>query len=80
MQEIGAFDAKTHFAQLLNKVKEGECISITRHGVPIAVLVPIKKYESNKKTVLVENFRQWRKGICWDAGMDTKTAVKEGRR
>jgi prevent-host-death family protein len=38
---IGAFEAKTHFAQLLQRVERGEEVTITRRGKPIARLVPM---------------------------------------
>jgi prevent-host-death family protein len=38
MQTFGAYEAKTHFAQLLDAVERGETITITRHGVPVAIL------------------------------------------
>ncbi len=37
---VGAHDAKTHLARLLDRVERGEEIVITRHGRPIARLVP----------------------------------------
>lgn len=39
---IGAHQAKTHLSELLNRVDQGEAITITRHGSPIARLVPIR--------------------------------------
>ena len=38
--EIGAFDAKNKFGMLLDRVEQGEEITITRHGKPVARLVP----------------------------------------
>ena len=38
--EIGAFEAKNKLGMLLNRVEHGEEIIITRHGKPIARLVP----------------------------------------
>ncbi len=40
MQTIGAFEAKTHFSALLDKVEKGEQIVITKHGRVVAKLVP----------------------------------------
>jgi prevent-host-death family protein len=40
MREIQAIEAKTHLAQLLSAVERGESFAITRHGRPIAHLVP----------------------------------------
>lgn len=40
MATVGAFEAKTHFAQLLQRVERGEEITITRRGKAVARLVP----------------------------------------
>jgi prevent-host-death family protein len=40
MREIQASEAKTHLPRLLDEVERGETIVITRHGRPIARLVP----------------------------------------
>jgi len=37
---VGAFAAKTHLAELLGRVEAGELITITKHGRPVARLVP----------------------------------------
>jgi prevent-host-death family protein len=38
---VGAFEAKTHFAQLLSRLQAGEDrIVIQRHGQNVAVLLP----------------------------------------
>ena len=38
--EIGAFEAKNKLGMLLDRVERGEEIVITRHGKPVARLVP----------------------------------------
>ena len=40
MREVQASEAKTHLPQLLDEVERGETIVITRHGRPVARLVP----------------------------------------
>ncbi len=40
METVGAYEAKTHLPQLLERVTKGERITITKHGVPVAVLQP----------------------------------------
>ena len=40
METVGSYHAKTHLPQLLARVEHGETITITRHGKPIARLVP----------------------------------------
>ncbi len=41
MESVGAFEAKTHLSELLQRVEAGSTITITRHGKPVARLVPI---------------------------------------
>ena len=42
METVGSYEAKTHLPQLLERVAKGEAFTITKHGVPIARLVPIE--------------------------------------
>jgi prevent-host-death family protein len=39
-REVGAFEAKNTLGSLLDRVERGEEIVITRHGKPVARLVP----------------------------------------
>ncbi|MGH9489207.1 MAG: type II toxin-antitoxin system Phd/YefM family antitoxin [Terriglobales bacterium] len=41
MRTVGAFDAKTHLAALLDAVEQGETVLISRHGKPVAQLAPV---------------------------------------
>ncbi len=43
MREIGAFEAKNKFGQLLDWVASGDEVTITRHGKEVARLVPAKQ-------------------------------------
>ncbi len=40
MKEIGAFEAKNNLGKLLDRVEHGEELIITRHGRPVAKLIP----------------------------------------
>ena len=42
MSTIAAYDAKTKFAELLDRIERGETVVITRHGRPVARLTPIE--------------------------------------
>lgn len=42
MPTIGAFEAKTHFAELHDRVEHGEEITVTRRGTPAARLAPAR--------------------------------------
>jgi prevent-host-death family protein len=38
--EIGAFEAKTHFSELIGRAERGEVTTVTKHGRPVARIVP----------------------------------------
>jgi prevent-host-death family protein len=40
METVGSYQAKTRLPQLLERVEHGETFTITRHGKPIARLLP----------------------------------------
>ena len=80
METVGAFEAKTHLSDLLDRVSKGEKITITRHGVPAAMLVPVG--ETGKKLThkeIVDGMRALRKRIKPDR-MSVREMVREGRR
>ena len=58
MEKVGAYEAKTHLPELLERVIKGERITITRHGVPVAVLQPpesMRKTEPKKAIAELRN-------------------------
>ena len=59
-REVQASEAKTHFARLLDEVERGETIIITRHGKPIARIVPeadLRQAEFDRVIAEIEEFR-----------------------
>ena len=48
MDKIAALEAKIHFSRLLDRVEHGETLTITRHGKPVAHLIPVN---SDRKRV-----------------------------
>ncbi len=80
MDTIGAFEAKTHLSALLERVSKGETITITRHGVPAARLVPVEgRVGRLPHAVLVEGMRELRKRVK-PGVMRVKDMIEEGRR
>ena len=45
---VGAFEAKTHFSQLIERALHGEEIFITRRGKPVAKLVPVEDLQNSE--------------------------------
>jgi prevent-host-death family protein len=80
MDSVGVCAAKTHLSELLDRVKQGEKITITRHGIPAAMLVPVEETRSKlTHQEVVEGMRALRKRIKPDS-MSVREMVKEGRR
>jgi prevent-host-death family protein len=80
METIGAFEAKTHLSSLLDRVARGERITITRHGVPAAMLVPIDRAEQKlPHKEIVEGMRALRKRVK-PGKMSLREMVNAGRR
>jgi prevent-host-death family protein len=79
MQEIGSYEAKTHLPSLLNRVAKGERIVITKHGSPVAMLVPFTAPASLETKVIIDQIREFRKNLKLD-GLSLKAMIKEGRR
>jgi prevent-host-death family protein len=78
MKEVGVYHAKTHLPSLLDEVEAGETITITRHGKPVARLVPIHaRRHSVDETI--DAIREFRKGHSLD-GISAKDLINEGRR
>jgi prevent-host-death family protein len=79
VEKIGAYEAKTHLPRLLERVSKGEQITITKHGLPVAVLQapPALKKASPKKTIMeLLEFRA-RHGL---KGLSIRQMMEEGRR
>ena len=60
MREVQASEAKTHLPRLLDEVERGETIVITRHGRPIARLVPEADRHQAEIERAVQNLRTLR--------------------
>jgi prevent-host-death family protein len=49
MEQVGAFEAKNKFGSLLDRVEAGERIEITRHGRPVAQLIPRPTFTAEQR-------------------------------
>ena len=63
MIQVQASDAKTHLPSLLDKVEHGETIIITRHGKPIARLVPDPEQRKTDFAKSMEILKELRKRV-----------------
>lgn len=80
---VGAFEAKTKLAELLDKVEAGESVTITRHGKAVAQLVAVKSNDDRVRLrALVDEIKRSRIGRGKPAGPGTTIPelIKSGRR
>lgn len=83
MITVGSFEAKTKLAELLDRVEEGEVVTITRRGKAVARLVAANSAAGNEDMrKLVEQIKRSRVGRGKPAGPGTTISelVKAGRR
>ena len=58
MDTIGAFEAKTHLSSLLERVAQGESFTITRHGKPVARLVPAQQRDPEQIKATIRRMKE----------------------
>ncbi len=79
MKKVGSYEAKTHLSRLLDEISQGETISITKKGVPVAMLVPFPSKDKPDPKVTIQKLRAFRKGISLGR-MSIRDMMDEGRR
>jgi prevent-host-death family protein len=79
-QRIGAFEAKTHFSQLIEKAQHGEDFIITKRGKPVAKIIPFKQEPEMTFKEAVEQLKELRKHYRGEPGsFNIREAIEEGR-
>jgi len=84
MTKVTAFEAKTRFGELLERVSKGEEVVITRHDKPVARLVPegAQRVDDVRRAVaglqeLQQRIRKRSRAKVSDR--DVRSAIDEGR-
>jgi prevent-host-death family protein len=89
MQDVPVFEAKTRLSELLARAQQGETVTITRHGKPMARLVaaePVAPYgsgvgdesrESQEVATAFEELARLRVGLR--LGSPVREAIEAGR-
>ncbi len=81
MKCVGSYEAKTHLPRLLGQVEKGETITITKHGRPIAKIVPATDAKQSVAVVVEEMlaFRDENGPVLGD-DLTIRDLIEEGRR
>jgi prevent-host-death family protein len=77
---VGAYEAKTRLSELLEQVEAGQEITITRHGSPVAKLVPVKKKVSaQERAAAMDRIRKLGSSLSL-VGLKVRDLIAEGRK
>ena len=87
MSTVTAFEAKTRFGELLDRVAKGEEVVITRHDKPVARMVPEGVPSLAEVRLAVAGIRELRdqiqarfKGKAKLTDAEARAAIEDGRR
>jgi prevent-host-death family protein len=78
MTTVGAYEAKTHFSKLVERVARGEQITVTRHGVPVMTMQPISTHPKTPPEDVIAAIKTFRKGQQLE-GVSIREMIEEGR-
>lgn len=79
MVKVGAYEAKTQFSALLERVAAGEEVIITKHGRPVARLTKADVADKAEVDAAIARIKELRKGTTIGEG-GWKAARDEGRK
>ena len=77
---VGAYEARTHLAALLDRVERGEQVTITRHGRAVAVLMPPPGAPGRTAADAIQALTDLRRGRRLGEDLTVRDLIDEGRR
>jgi prevent-host-death family protein len=79
---VGAYEAKTHFAQLLDRVAQGETITVSRHGTVVAKIAPADRTDQEREADIRDAIEGMKKLAARQRldGLDLLALRDEGKR
>ena len=77
--QVGAFEAKTQLSKLLELARKGQRVVITKHGVPVAELVPPSDTRRVEPQGIIKELKTIR-GRTKTGKETIKQMIEEGRR
>ena len=81
MESVGSFEAKTHLSQLLERVAHGEEFTITKHGKPVARLVPAIAIKPKPDVRhVIEELKAFSKGNTLGDGITIRDLIEDSFR
>jgi prevent-host-death family protein len=80
VKEIGIFEAKTHFSQVMEACEHGADYIVTKRGKPVAKIIPFQQEEHMTRREALEKLVEFRKLYRGKPGsFNIREAIDEGR-
>ena len=76
---VGSFEAKNRFSELLDRVRKGAEVTITKHDKPVAKMVPATTAGTRDRKQAVAELRAMRTGYRL-GGIKARQLIEHGRR
>lgn len=78
---VGAFEAKTRLSELLEQVhRDGSEITITRHGTPVAKLVPVRAaLSAGERRLAINRWQKTSRSLSLN-GISIRDLIEQGRK
>ncbi len=77
---VGTLEARNNLSQLVDRAAQGETITITRHGVPVAKLVPVHDIDREESARAANGWLSLRRGNRLGKGLSARDLINAGRR
>ena len=77
---MGVFEAKTHFSALIDDAVAGQTTVITKHGKPVAHIVPSPEAQLERARRAADDIRAMRGVLTLAPGETIRGLINEGRR
>jgi len=79
MERLGIYDARARLSELIERVQSGEEVVLTRHGEPVARLVPEKQQRRRSRAATVKRIRTLARKLDI-RDVDVRKLIEEDRR
>ena len=79
LKSIGSYETKTHLADLLRRVRDGQGFTITQRGEPVADLLPAGTSVRRAGTLAAASMRALMLQAPSLEALDIKTLIEAGR-
>lgn len=80
MESIGIYEAKSRLSELVEQAEAGREVTITRHGRPVAKLVPVRAGQRPDRSAVMDEILESSKAVRLKRPFSLPKALAWGRR